>query len=116
MPDFQEEMDSFTQEEMDSFTDKMAKGLGEVLDTLLEKGFEPPLYWALIASNGAMLTGCYEPCAEGESLQAKLLFEHYPDRLHPRFMRMPFNMMFVDGTGRVSRLTMRAPERNEKQN
>jgi hypothetical protein len=77
--------------------------LTEILETLLEKGFAPPIFLAGIAVNGEMFLGEYRESPSGSGLDFELLAQHSPDHA----FLTPMNMMFVDRRGEAARVVIR---------
>jgi hypothetical protein len=86
--------------------DGFASQLGEVLTELLARGFQLPLHMAIVASNGAILGGSYEPDSDSGT---SLVFNATADNTAGfEGMAFPVNVLYVDPTGKVVRVTINA--------
>jgi len=74
----------------------------EVIDNLLEKGFEAPLYFCAIAVNGSMDIGVFERIGDTNDLHPKFLAQHSTGQLHA----LPIQLLFVDPQGHVARVVV----------
>lgn len=72
----------------------------EVIDSLLEKGFEPPLYFCAIAVNGSMDIGTFERIGDSKDLGPNFLAQHSSAGVHA----LPIHLLFVDPVGHVARV------------
>ena len=81
--------------------DFLKEKLNEILETLMNEGFTPPLYGAAISTNGSIMTFQYEFAQDG-SLDMKLISNHCPDGQ----FSIPVNMMFVDKRGDAARVVI----------
>ena len=94
-------------EDLNNLSDK----LGEVVRTLLEKGFVAPIRCACITANGSLIYVEYQPRAEGEGLETNVLAEHEVGAY-----RLPMNVVFVDNEGDAARVLIQpGGERTEIQ-
>ncbi|MGA2318733.1 MAG: hypothetical protein ABSG71_20490 [Thermodesulfobacteriota bacterium] len=75
------------------------ESFGQILKTLLQNGFEAPLFVALIASNGAFMIGRYDE--DGENLRWTKLADSNSSELRP-----PINIMYVDAHGEAARVVI----------
>jgi hypothetical protein len=80
----------------------VSEEFAEVIENLLEKGFEPPLYFCAIAANGSMDMGSFEKIGETTDLKPKFLAQHSTGDLHA----LPIHMLFVDPTGAAARVVI----------
>ena len=69
--------------------------VGQTLNTLINQGFEPPIYFTAISPNGSMGFGRYEVVEGEEGLRCDILAEHTPEKL----FTFPINIMYVDKRG-----------------
>ncbi|OGP93617.1 MAG: hypothetical protein A2157_03790 [Deltaproteobacteria bacterium RBG_16_47_11] len=83
--------------------------LGKILETLLNHGFEPPLYWATIAVNGAMAMGRYILNTESGDLDCQIIASHDVGGT----FGIPINMMFTDRDGDAARVVTGRSEEPE---
>lgn len=79
--------------------DLLSEKLSEILETLINKGFTPPLYCAAISTNGSIMTFQYEFAQDG-TLDMKLISSHSPEGQ----FTIPVNIMFVDKKGDAARV------------
>ncbi len=79
--------------------DELSEALGESLREMIERGFEPPLWVAVISINGCTLTFRYDADADPSTggLSPTLLTSHASEAL-----RLPINVMFVDSRGEAA--------------
>ena len=57
--------------------DKLNKTIfSDILNTLLDKGFEVPIFWIATAANGSVLSGKYEKVQDNDDPICCLLAEH----------------------------------------
>lgn len=75
----------------------------EVIENLLGKGFQPPLYFCAIAVNGSMDIGTFEKIGDSTDLRANFLAQHSTADLHA----LPIHLMFVDPKGQVARVVIK---------
>jgi hypothetical protein len=75
---------------------EMVEALSDALQQLLEQGFEVPIHLAVIAKNGASMSGTYSLI--GSDLKFK---SHHQQG--GGFM-LPINIMLVDSRGEAARL------------
>ena len=68
----------------------------ELLSTLIEKGFELPIYIFMVSQNGNIVTARYEGNPSKEKPKVHIFVEHIED---PDW-KLPINCFFVDGTGK----------------
>ncbi len=78
-----------------------AKYFAQVLSTLLEDGFEPPLYVSVIANNGIFLIFRYDWDENQINLKVAPLADNSTEI---SALRIPINMMFVDSRGEAARV------------
>lgn len=83
----------------------LGEGLAEVLSTLLEHGFEPPIHVGVVSRNGCAMWFVYVANEQG-SLDAKMLAEFAPHVT----MTLPINIMLVDACGEAARVVLRPGE------
>lgn len=76
----------------------LQKSFSEILTTLIERGFVPPMYMAALANNGEAMV-C-EIVPEGGHLGTRMLCQHSP----LGFMALPINIMYVDQRGEAARV------------
>ena len=80
----------------------VSEEFGEVIENLLAKGFEAPLYFCAIAVNGSMDIGRFERIGDTPDLHANFLAQHSTGDLHA----LPIHLLFVDPKGRVARVVI----------
>ena len=68
----------------------------QILEVVLEHGFEPPLYVTVVATNGHMMYIKFEPFVERDGLEASLLATHGED-----FFPLAINIMVTDANGKA---------------
>jgi hypothetical protein len=73
--------------------------IANVLGTLLARGFEAPLMWCAIASNGSIMAGRYVSTTTN-GLKAELLASH----IEGDGLSVPINFMFTDSRGEAARI------------
>jgi hypothetical protein len=74
----------------------------EVIQNLIDKGFQAPLYFCAIAVNGSMDIGSFERIGDTTDLRPNFLAQHSTADLHA----LPIHLMFVDPKGRVARVVI----------
>jgi hypothetical protein len=79
----------------------LATELNAVLNTLLAKGFTPPFHWALISSNGCILSGAFHD-ATGAGLQMQVIGVHAPQAI----FAVPLNLLIVDTAGQAAHVAI----------
>ena len=77
--------------------DELSEALDEGLREMIERGFEPPLWVAVISINGCTLTFRYDADPSTGGLSPTLLTSHASEAL-----RLPINVMFVDSRGEAA--------------
>jgi len=82
---------------VDLVTDKLQLAL----ETLIATGFELPIRFALISTNGVILAGHFELAPNGETVDTRFVAEHYPQN---DGMALPINIMFADRRGAATRV------------
>lgn len=80
----------------------------EILRTLLDKGFQLPIYWVAVGINGSILAAQYEASGD-KDLTCNFLIEHCPSGT----VQFPINMMFVDSQGQAARVLIKGPDKVE---
>ena len=83
---------------MDEFTETLA----EIARELIARGFEPPLWLAIISLNGCTLTYRYDADHSTGGFSPTLLAENLSEDV----MRLPINIMFVDSRGEATRVVI----------
>lgn len=68
----------------------------ELLSTLIDKGFQMPIYIFVVSQNGCIVAAKYEGNPSKEKPKVKIFVEHIED---PDW-KLPINCFFVDGTGK----------------
>jgi len=68
----------------------------QLLSTLIEKGFQLPIYIFMVSQNGNVVAARYEGNPSKEKPKVKIFTEHIED---PDW-KLPINCFFVDGTGK----------------
>ena len=68
----------------------------ELLSTLIDKGFQLPIYIFVVSQNGNVVAARYEGNPSKEKPKVKIFTEHIED---PDW-KLPINCFFVDGTGK----------------
>jgi hypothetical protein len=81
--------------------ENMVNGFAAALRKLLDSGFEPPLYWAMIGANGAIMGGGYQPGPDG-TLIAEVTTRH----IVGTGLATPVNVMFTDHEGRSANMVL----------
>ena len=74
----------------------------EVIENLLDKGFEAPLYFCAIAVNGSMDIGRFERIGDSTDLRPNFLAQHATGDLHA----LPIHLLFVDSKGHAARVVI----------
>ncbi len=72
------------------------QSFAQILEVVLEHGFEPPLYLTAVAANGHMMHVKLESFVGRGSLKASLL------ATHGDFFMPPINIMITDTNGEVA--------------
>jgi len=81
--------------------DFITEKLRQVLETLISTGFELPIRFALISTNGVILAGHFEFSANGAAVDTRFVAEHFPQ---DNGMSLPINIMFTDNRGEATRV------------
>jgi len=68
----------------------------ELLSTLIDKGFELPIYIFMVSQNGNVVAARYEGNPSKEKPKVKIFAEHIEDT----DWKLPINCFFVDGKGK----------------
>jgi len=68
----------------------------ELLSTLIDKGFQLPIYIFVVSQNGNVVAARYEGNPKKEKPKVHIFVEHIED---PDW-KLPINCFFVDGTGK----------------
>jgi len=68
----------------------------QLLSTLIDKGFELPIYIFMVSQNGNVVAARYEGNPSKEKPKVHIFVEHIED---PDW-KLPINCFFVDGTGK----------------
>ncbi len=72
------------------------QSFAQILEVVLEHGFEPPLYLTAVAANGHMMHVKFESFVGRDGLEASLLVSHGD------FFTLPINIMIIDTNGEVA--------------
>jgi len=68
----------------------------KLLSTLIDKGFQLPIYIFVVSQNGNVVAARYEGNPSKEKPKVHIFVEHIED---PDW-KLPINCFFVDGTGK----------------
>jgi len=68
----------------------------QLLSTLIDKGFQLPIYIFVVSQNGNVVAARYEGNPSKEKPKVHIFVEHIED---PDW-KLPINCFFVDGTGK----------------
>ena len=68
----------------------------ELLSTLIDRGFQLPIYIFVVSQNGNVVAAKYEGNLSKEKPKVKIFVEHIED---PDW-KLPINCFFVDGMGK----------------
>ena len=68
----------------------------ELLSTLIDKGFQLPIYIFVVSQNGNVVAARYEGNPSKENPKVHIFVEHIEDN----DWKLPINCFFVDGTGK----------------
>lgn len=82
---------------MDFVTEK----LQQTLQQLIATGYELPIRFALISTNGVILAGQFQLSATRDAVETNFITEHDPRR---EGMLLPINIMFADSRGSATRV------------
>lgn len=85
-----------------------AEQMAEVLERLLESGFEPPFYCACVSMNGGVIFWRYFWSESHEGLDAQIICQSTGECLV-----VPLNIMFVDNNGKAARVEIVGPKKME---
>jgi hypothetical protein len=83
---------------------ELAQELATPISRLLARGMTLPLYVAVMAANGAMMTGMFEPDAASDGLACEVWWTRQLPTLAP-----PIIVTSVDSTGRYDTFVLTAP-------
>jgi hypothetical protein len=70
---------------------------------LLDSGFEMPIHFAAVGTNGAVVAGTYQPATHGRSLQCQITVQ----TTNPEGLTAPVNVMYVDRRGEAALVVLR---------
>jgi hypothetical protein len=70
---------------------------------LLESGFEMPIHFAAVGTNGAVLAGTYRAVAHGRSFECQITVQ----TMKPEGLTAPVNVMYVDRRGEAALIVLR---------
>ena len=70
---------------------------------LLDRGFEMPIHFAAVGTNGAAVTGTYRFLADRSGFECQITAQT-PD---PEGMTAPVNIMYVDSKGECAHMVIR---------
>jgi hypothetical protein len=88
-----------------------AKMLGEMLTSAIDDhGFRVPIRMAAVAGNGSTIVGVYEPAADGEGLDFRLITEKVIDEI----FELPINIMFADKKGTALHVKLAKDQKKPK--
>jgi hypothetical protein len=80
---------------------------GNLLEQLLEQGFQVPIYFVAVGANGSVMAVHY--VAEGEHLGARCVAEYVPQS----GLTFPIHMMVLDGSvDHAAHAVIKAPEQS----
>jgi hypothetical protein len=82
---------------------ELAQELTTPIDGLLVRGMTLPLYVAVMAANGAMMTGMFEADAASDGLACEVWWTRHLPTLAP-----PIVVTYVDPTGRYDTFVLAA--------
>jgi hypothetical protein len=68
----------------------------QLLSTLIDKGFQLPIYIFVVSQNGNVVAARYEGNPSKENPKVHIFVEHIEDN----DWKLPINCFFVDGTGK----------------
>jgi hypothetical protein len=85
--------------------DFLTHQLTAVLEQLLGSGFELPIHFAMISTNGSVMAGTFTTGEEG--LDCRIVAQHLAD---PRGFEVPINIMFTDIRGEAARVCIEKQE------
>jgi hypothetical protein len=75
---------------------------------LLDSGFEMPIHFAAVGTNGAVVAGTYQPANHGGSFQCQITVQ----TTKPEGLTAPVNVMYVDRRGEAALVVLRpSPEK-----
>jgi len=80
----------------------VSEEFGEVIQNLLDKEFQAPLYFCAIAVNGSMDIGSFERIGDTADLHPNFLAQHSTADLHA----LPIHLLFVDPKGQAARIVI----------
>ena len=76
---------------------------GASVKQLLDRGFEMPIHFAALGTNGAAVTGTYRFLSDRSGLECEITAQT-PD---PEGMTAPVNIIYVDSKGECAHLVLR---------
>jgi hypothetical protein len=70
---------------------------------LLDSGFEMPIHFAAVGTNGAVVAGTYRVASRGRSFECQITVE----TKRPEGLTAPINVMYVDCRGEAAVVVLR---------
>ena len=70
---------------------------------LLDSGFEMPIHFAAVGTNGAVVAGTYRAAPHGRSFECQITVQ----TMKPEGLTAPVNVMYVDRRGKAALIVLR---------
>ena len=70
---------------------------------LLDSGFEMPIHFAAVGTNGAVVAGTYRASPHGRSFECQITVQ----TMKPEGLTAPVNVMYVDRRGEAALIVLR---------
>ena len=70
---------------------------------LLDSGFEMPIHFAAVGTNGAVVAGTYRASPHGRSFECEITVQ----TMKPEGLTAPVNVMYVDRRGEAALIVLR---------
>ena len=70
---------------------------------LLDRGFQMPIHFAAVGTNGSLIAGTYRALSGGHGFDCLITVENY----NPDGLTAPVNIMYVDREGEAALIVLR---------
>jgi hypothetical protein len=79
---------------------------GASIQKLLDRGFEMPIHFAAMGTDGSLVAGTFQLSPEGQGLDCRITVQGSK----PAGMTAPVNIMYVDRKGEAALVVLRPPQ------
>src|SRR5262245_8837637 len=83
--------------------DSMIYNSAESIQKLLDGGFEMPIHFAAVGTNGAVVAGTYRPSPYGQGFECQITVQE----MKQDGLTAPVNIMYVDRRGESALVVLR---------